>query len=313
MAGLDSSEDGVWQSLVSALQKSARWQLAIKCIGIGSALVCTIGGGINGGMLTAAKDAVTLKGLLVSIGGVSAMVSSALLIFVDWETPKLLNQVREHIKDARNFLRERDALLDLDGKRRALLELHADVYETCERARADASIETVIQIMMDAGGIHLQAAIDTDRHESWAFSIFRKSRGRDDVEEMERIAVHWADRIGEQGRPRRWRKREGFTGWAWHDGDELIVHDINDQMYAGRYQGPVEKRRDGDADRYVSAAAIPIRVGVEDEIWGYVTATSNKPGRFKRDPTNLQSQNVETVRVLARLIATQVAIRGQNR
>jgi hypothetical protein len=167
--------------------------------------------------------------------------------------------------------------------------------------------------MMDAGGIHLQAAMDTDRHELWAFSIFRKSVEPDGVEVMTRIAVHWADRIGEHVLPRTWLKQEGFTGWAWHDGDELIVPNVNDLNYAGRYQVPEYKKRENDEQRYVSAAAIPIRVGEHDEIWGYVTATSNKAGRFKRDPTNLQSQNVETVRALARLIATQVALRTGDR
>jgi hypothetical protein len=313
MAGdLNTSEDAVWQSLIGALQTSARWHLAIKWIGIVGALVCTIGGGIDGTMLTSGKDAVTLKGFLVGLGGLSAMVSSALLLWVEWETPTLLGRVRDHIKEARNYLQERDALLALDSKRRALLELHSDVYETCERAKPNATIRTVIQTMMDAGGIHLKGSMDTDRDETWAFSVFEKVVDKDGVEEMERIAVHWADRIGEQGKPRKWRKQEGFTGWAWHDGDELIVHDVHDPIYAGKYLVPEGKRHDGDHTYYVSAAAIPIRVGVGDLIWGYVTATSNTAGRFRRDPSNVQSQNVETVRVLARLIATQVAIRGKG-
>lgn len=310
---LNQKEDDLWNSLIEALKTSAKWHLAIKWIGIVGALICTIGGGMNGGLLTPKMDAVTLKGLLVSIGGIAAMVSSGLLIFVEWETPKLLDKVRDQIKETRNFIQERDALLRLDGRRRALLELHKDVYEACERAKPDAAIETVVQSIMDAGGIHLHGAMDTESNEVWAFSVFQKTTDQDGQETMNRIAVHWADRSGEQRQGRSWAKREGFTGWAWHDEDELIIHDINDEVYAQRYKVPDYKKHENDEVRYVSAAAIPIWVGADDDIWGVVTATSNKASRFKRDPTNLQSQNVETVRALSRLIATQVAIRTGDR
>lgn len=308
---LNDREDALWDSMLKALKTSARWHLALKWLGLLGVLVCTIGGGMDGGLLAVEPQVPTIKGLLVIIGGLVAAASSSLLLFVEWETPALMDQVRRQILETKVYLQERDQLAKLDKRRLALLQLHADVYEACENFPPDVPIQSVVQGMMDAGGIHLQSAIDVEISESWAFSVFQRQATGADVEEMVRIAVHWADRGSEQrGVPRTWPKQQGFTGWAWHDGDDLIVHDINDPAYAGRYTAQGDKFLGSDARRYISAAAIPIKVGADNEIWGCVTATSDQPGRFKRDPADVRSQNVETVRALARLIATQVAIRG---
>jgi hypothetical protein len=54
-------------------------------------------------------------------------------------------------------------------------------------------------------------------------------------------------------------------------------------------------------------AAIPIRVGPSGTVWGVVAASSNVQDRFRRDPSNHRAQNVDTVRLIAKMIALAAA------
>ncbi|MGN6620661.1 MAG: hypothetical protein ACTHKR_06315 [Sphingomonas sp.] len=61
-------------------------------------------------------------------------------------------------------------------------------------------------------------------------------------------------------------------------------------------------------------AAIPVRLGPDQMIWGVVAVSSNRVGRFRRDPGNRQVQTVDTVRAMPRMIALMAAAfqRGQG-
>ncbi|MXP10763.1 GAF domain-containing protein [Pseudoblastomonas halimionae] len=250
----------------------------------------------------------TVKGLLVILGGGAAGLGGLLLLFLEWDTPELLSSAKSYVEQVKVYLAERDELLRLDEKRRALLDMQTDIYEACETLPKSTPVERVVKAILDIGSVNINAAIGFEAGEVWAFSIFRKT-GKGRAQKMERIAVHWADREGEGREARDWKKKEGFTGWAWHDATDVIVDDARNAEHGGKYDASDDKRHDSDKDRYVSAAAIPILIGKSNVVWGVVTATSNASGRFKRNPSDIKSQNVDTVRVLARLIATQVALR----
>ena len=196
----------------------------------------------------------------------------------------------------------------LDAKRRALLEMQANVHTGCLNCPLGEPIERVAQLIMNLASAELVDAIGFERGERWAFSLFRAIGADDDVV-LRRVAVHWADRHREGVDGRVWKPREGVTGWAWHDRGEVILSDIYDVEHGAKYMAHGDSRRDDDRDRYVSAAAIPIRLGKGAGIWGILTATSSHRGRFMRNPQDASSQNVETVRCLARLFAGQIAIR----
>ncbi|MXO72075.1 GAF domain-containing protein [Alteraurantiacibacter buctensis] len=308
---LVEAEAALWGRLVSSLRKSSYWQVAIK-IGLilGGAFIGALGGAMEGKLFASSGDGlVTLKGLLVVGGGASAFSGGVLLLLADWETPDLLQDARAYLTEVKRYLVERDGLLRLDDKRRALLEMQSDIYEACESLPRETPIDDVLRAILAVGSINLHAAIGFDVGERWAFSVFRLATV-DSEEQMQRVAVHWAERGAEQLEGRNWKIKEGFTGWAWADAEEVVVANAYDAEWNGRFLAPSGKILETDVQKYVSAAAIPIIVGLEDRVWGVVTATSNIAGRFKRNPQDVRSQNVDTVRVLARLIATQVALRS---
>lgn len=259
----------------------------------------------------AGEGVLTLKGILVILGGGAAGIGGFLLLFVEWDTPELLSYAKSYVEQVRLYLGERDELLRLDDKRRALLEMQSDIYEACEAMPLNRPLSEVLEKILAVGSVNINAAIGFDSGEAWAFSIFQKT-GNGRGQKMTRVAVHWADREGEGHSPREWKKKEGFTGWAWHDAQDIIVDDVRLSEHSGKYAAPADKRLDNDMRRYISAAAIPILIGTSDKVWGVVTATSNSAGRFRRNPHDVRAQNVDTVRVLARLIATQVALRQNS-
>lgn len=309
---IDAEENDLWRKLIKGLKRSNKWQFGIKIFLIlGGTLVSVIGGAMEGPLSPTAGDGVlTQKGMMVILGACAAGFGGFLLLFMEWETPELLDNAKRYIRQVRIYFNERDALLRLDDKRRALLDMQKNIFEACEQIEIKENIDNVAEVILTVGSVNLNAAIGFEAGEAWAFSIFKKvGPGADEC--MQRIAVHWADRGGEKRDGRSWKKKEGFTGWAWHDGAEVIVEDVNAPEWHGKFSAPQGKRHENDPVRYVSAAAVPIRLGGANEIWGIVTATSNVAGRFKRNPHDVRSQNVDTVRVLARLLATQVALRRQ--
>ncbi len=251
----------------------------------------------------------TLKGLMVIVGAISAGLGGLLLLYVDWDTPELLDKAKRYVDEVRRYLAERDNLLALDDRRRALLEMQKDIYEACELTGKDVPLDEVVKTIVSFASANLIGAIGFEASEKWAFSVFRRV-GDGETAEMKRIAACWADRKREAADGRSWKKKEGLTGWAWHDRQEVVVENVRDAQWGGRFMAPEGKQKADDPARYVSAASIPIEIGEADEIWGVVTATSSATRRFRRDPSDVQSQAVETVRVVARLIAMQVALRN---
>ena len=124
---------------------------------------------------------------------------------------------------------------------------------------------------------------------------------------MRRIAGLRAERLAEQAQAREWRLNEGLVGVAWHTGRDAIIEDYRDPQVAIDYPVPDQQRREYDPDRYRSMAAIPIRVGPEQTIWGVVAASSDRTGRFRRDPRNNRVQAVDTVRIIGRSTALLAA------
>ncbi len=310
---LATEDADLWERLIEKLRSASRWQKAIKVIlVIGGAAISAFGGALGVSILpTTGGEFTALKGVLVTIGLVMSAVGGLLIVLVTEDSSDLLHKAKTYIRMAKHYVVERKDLLQLDDKRRALLDMQEGIYEACEQIPATAPINVLVETILRVASVNLTASIGFDHGERWAFSIFQKT-GVGDDERMERIAVQWANRFGETKAARSWKRQQGFTGWAWHDNQELVVADARDSQWGGKYfyqQGnqPVE-----DRDLYVSAAAIPIKIGANDEIWGIITATSDKPDRFRRNPQDVRSQNVETVRVLARLIASQVALQGTD-
>jgi hypothetical protein len=317
---LVAAEDAVWNRAVTSLRSSRHWQQWIKAVLIlGGATASTIGGAMDGSLWpTSGNGVVTLKGLLVFAGGISAFLGGVLLLFAEDDVPQLLLDARRLTADARRFLTERDALSSaarqmeqFDKQRLFLLKAIELMLEAAERMPQGTDIVLVIDTMLDAGTNELEGAIGFQPGEKWAFSIFRavSSTGAGEPDVMKRIAAAWADRSAQKVDGREWGRREGFTGVAWQRDEDVIESDATIPEIAAQYPIPRSKVRDTDRQRYVSVAVIPIRVGNDDAMWGTVTATSDRAGRWTRRARDPGEQGVMAVRMLAQLIASQVAHR----
>jgi hypothetical protein len=317
---LVAAEDSVWNRAITSLRSGRRWQFWIKVVLIlGGATAGTIGGAMEGPLRPANGDGVvTLKGLLVFAGGFSALLGGLLLLIAEDDVPQLLLEARQLTADARRFLTQRDALESaarqmeqFDKQRVFLLKAIELMLEAAERIPQGTDIVVVIDTMLDAGTNELEGAIGFQPGEKWTFSIFRavSSAGAAEPDVMKRIAAAWADRSAQKVDGREWRKQEGFTGVAWQRDVDVIESDATIPDIAEQYPIPPAKVRDTDQQRYVSVAVIPIRVGNADTMWGTVTATSDRAGRWTRRARDPREQGVMAVRMLAQLIASQVVLR----
>lgn len=309
---LRTQQRDLTDQIITRYEDGELWRFTINlALVVGGALLAALG---KLGLISEAVD----TGLQI-VGLVMAFIGGVLVAIFDRKRTKLTSSARDSLDLAQEFLDEKAGLesqiaaaAELDRRRRYLLQAHQSMQEAVERVPQGTSIITVIETMLDAGANDLEGAIGFDPGEKWAFSIFQRvpSREGSKTEVMRRVAVAWADRSMERNGARDWKKKEGFTGVAWQRDDDVIEDDATKPEIAEQYPVPGAKVKPDDAKRYVSVAAIPIRVGPQDEMWGVVTATSDKAGRWRRVSTDPAEQNVQSVRVLSQLIAMQVVLRN---
>jgi hypothetical protein len=204
----------------------------------------------------------------------------------------------------------------LDRRRIAYRQASNLMREAAEQSMlADvATLTSAADFMLKSAVVPIGAAIGFEMEERWAISIFQV-QGEGDTAILRRIAGLRADRLAEQAQAREWRLNEGLVGVAWHTGRDGIIEDYRDPQVAIDYPVPDGQRRGYDPDRYRSMAAIPIRVGPDQTIWGVIAASSDCTGRFRRDPGNNRVQAVDTVRLIGRstaLLATAFRLRDNK-
>jgi len=291
-----------------------RW-INIICV-FGGAALGAVGGAMEGPLMPAAGIGVlTVKGVCVWLGVSLVAVGGIILMILQDEAPALLARAAALETEAQSFLDDRDGLVErlqassnLDRKRLALIDANRTMREAAEQALLlpDATVEGSANAMLHTALRFITSSIGFDADEEWALSVFQV-RGEGDDALLVRVAAARADRLSEQNNPRSWKRNEGFVGAAWHSTRDVIIDNGCDPKVAIDYPVPDDKKRGYDDDRYCSMAAIPVRVGPEPYIWGVVAASSNREGRFRRDPHNRQVQNVDTVRAIARMTALLAA------
>ena len=299
------------------VRRARRFQAGINILCVmGGGALAAIGGAMDGSLAPSSGDGlITTKGLCVWLGIVLVFLGSLMLLVLRDESPALLARAAALEGDAQNFLDERDALLarldsaaTLDRKRLALVDANRTMREALEQILfvPAATPESASQVMLDTALRYITASIGFEADEEWAISVFQV-QGDGDAALLNRIAAARADRLSERNNPRSWKRNEAFVGAAWHSARDLIIEDSSDPQVAEDYPVPQDKQRDYDADRYRSMAAIPVRLGPDQMIWGVVAASSNRVGCFRRDPGDRQVQTVDTVRAMARMIALMAA------
>ena len=310
---LQGHREALMEKGLAWVRRARRFQTAINlCCVLGGAALSGVGGAMDGGLVPSSGDGlVTTKGLCVWVGVIAVLIGGAMLYFIQDEAPALLSRASQLEAEAQKHLDERDALMSrleslaaLDVKRLALLDANRIMRETLEQALLEptADIAGSAQLMLDAALRAVISSIGFEPHEEWAISIFQVQG-----DELVRIAAGRADRLAERNGARSWQRNQGFVGSAWAGERDIIISDGQDPTVADEYPVPVALVRPYDTHRYRSMAAIPIRVGEPEEIWGVVAASTNCAERFRRDPGNKRVQAVDTVRAIARMVALMVA------
>ncbi|MBD8679251.1 GAF domain-containing protein [Sphingomonas sp. CFBP 13720] len=261
---------------------------------------------MEGGLIPSAGTGIlTVKGLCVWAGVFLVFVGGMLLFFIQDEATELLARAAALEGEAQTFLDERDkfmsqieGLFALDQKRLALIDANRSMRETLEQSllipAADAHETT--QAMLENAKRLVLMSIGFGIDEEWAISVFKVNG-----DELVRIAAMRAGQLPPPALARTWKENEGFVGRAWATEQPVIVPDGTVTDVLDQFTVPQEKRREYDAARYRSMAAVPIRTGDPAQIWGVVAASTSCPGRFRRDPGNKQVQAVDTVRLIARM------------
>lgn len=311
VGSLEKAQKDFWDAVIERYENGEWWRFTIN-------LVLVVGGGVLVGLGKLELFAEPHGSWITGVGLAMVFVGGLLAAIFDRRRAGLTSSARAAIDLAQSFTDDRRLLESqiraaeqLDSRRRHLLLAQFVMLEAAERVPISAGIVTVIEAMLDAGSNDLEGAIGFEAGERWTFSIFQRGRvsSRSKAEVMRRIAFVWAERSMEKRPAREWRKKEGFTGVSWQRDDEVIEADVLAPGVVEQYPVSLEMQKPDDNQRYVSVAVIPIRVGRDDDMWGSVTATSDRAGRWRREASNPGQQNVMAVRLLAQLIATQVALR----
>lgn len=200
----------------------------------------------------------------------------------------------------------------LDQRRRERLQAIEQMLQAVEagllKSRNEKALKNTAAAMLKLSINAIRYAVGYQANEFFTVTIFRR-----EGDEMVRIAAEWTDPAlaGKDGRA--WKKGRGYTGGAWHKAEgnpngDVIISDTRPKHVAREY--PVDNR---DPDRealYKSVAAIPILIRNNNEVWGVVTATSDRVGMFAQEGPGLQ--NVETIRDIARIAALLAGLNGRR-
>ena len=313
-SALREGQDKFFGHLITQNERAELWRTICN-------LSLVTGGGILAGMGKLSGIADPGATWLTGVGLMLVAIGTVFVTWFDFRRSKLTTQAKDALVTASEFLAERDELQRqmesveaLDKRRRFLLSAIQQMHEAVEQMPHKTPLVSVIEAMLDAGSSDLSGAIGFEAGEKWALAIFQRVPDAADAKNgvLRRIVVHSSDRQRENkpgSAPRDWLKKEGFAGACWQHDDDVIEADLRVPEVAQQYIVPLPKQKDGDKDRYVSVAVIPIKVGSGDEMWGCVTATSNIVGRWRRAVNDPREQNVMVVRQLTQIVAMQVALR----
>lgn len=258
-------------------------------------------------------------GSLMAIGGAGlAVVGGAVAGILDFRKLELGCEAKDAYALADEAITQADAAQAhlsavearaamLDRMRRERLLAIEQMIEAAEAGlliKADAA--STAHRLLRRSISSIRKAIDYDSKDFLTISIFRKQIEPDGVERMIRIATQWTDPERASGGGRNWALGKGYTGVAWRNAmtnprGYVVIPDTG--LPHVRTEYPVD---DGDPEReklYRSVAAIPILIGGTNNVWGVVTATTDRTHVFGHDTATLAVQSIDMIRDIARIAA----------
>ena len=282
-------------------------------------LVAVIGG-VIGALVAAISRAIAGDlGLGIAVSGaVMAAVCGIMIALMDRKKLELSQEATDAHANG-------DQALDLAGSLADQLEATQAAVEGFDRKRRErlTAIQRMIEVVeaslvTNSGNVpktaegmlrnavqSIRSAVEYKGVDFFTITIFQKVAGSGE-EVMRRIAAEWTNPELALKGGRSWKLGSGYTGMAWQN----ALHNPNGDVVIGdtaepliRTQYPVDPYDPERECLYRSVAAIPILVDSGNEVWGVVTATTDRPNVFVRDRENIKVQNVEMVRDIARIAA----------
>lgn len=258
------------------------------------------------------------------VGAGLAFAGGVLDLLGSRQGPMALEEARRGLEDARHGqaevhdmrreIAERTAQIEVQYERLLkLLGVINVLRESAERAIAyKTPVEDDLERLLKMICRPLLGALGCDGDERWTLNIYRKE-GR----ALRGVASLNADRSGPAGKLREWAAGEGFVGACFSSEHEIVLKDAQSPEARRILHVSTSNRRDDDAVRYKSVAAIPVRVAGRPQAWGVVIATSDRVGRFDDDADSLGAVAAQAIRGLAGatalIVAGQKSRRGSSR
>lgn len=257
-------------------------------------------------------------GLGLAVGGaVTALVCGGIVGLMDRRKLEISQEASDAHEKADEAIEIANSLIEqleaaqpafeaFDRKRRERLtaiQLMIEVMEASLLTKSDVVLtaETLLSRAIQS----IRAAVEYKGGDFFTVTIFQKTSDGG-PEEMRRIAAQWTDPGLAKKGGRSWKIGKGYTGVAWQKActnaaGDVVIGDTSDD--AVRSQHPVDHPDESRESLYRSVAAIPILINSGNEVWGVVTATTDRPNVFVRDKENIKIQNVEMIRDIARVAA----------
>lgn len=275
-----------------------------------------VGIGVLGALIAALSKVVegAPGNIMAIVGGAVAAIAGLIVASLDYKKLEIGREAQDAHTLADQSLaivEEREQALEaagaLDLKRRERLLAIEQMVESIEAgliqsADAKATAESLLRRAISA----IRKAVDYQAPDFFTVSIFQRMKCENGEEMMCRIAAQWTDPEKAAAGGRNWGLGQGYTGVAWNNAKVNPAGDVieaDTTMEHCRTQYPVEHADPTREALYRSVASIPILVGGTNEVWGVVTATSDRSGVFKRDDSKITVQNVDMIRDIAHISA----------
>lgn len=312
---LRRNESGFVAKLAERLRWLERWRPWLIGLGALGALLAALARVVPG----AVGLSLTIIG--ATVAGLAALAVAAFdcrKIELGTEVTSVQAIAEEAIAAGKAIAADRDLLQTgaeaLDRRRRERLIAIEQMLQAMEAGLLQGDDAAAIADQLLKQSIFaIRKAIDFRGYEFLTVSIFRRQTV-DGREVMHRIAAQWTDPERAAAGGRDWVLGEGYTGMAWQNATtnpngDVIERDTTDPEIRRRY--PVKNPDPAREALYKSVVAVPILIRSTNDVWGVVTATSDRIGMFTRDRGHIEVQNVEMIRDVARVAALLAGTRDR--
>ena len=317
---IDDTARNWWQRTLSHLKNAERISRLAGTGVIVFGLIATVGGIAASSASSFTTWSASTFGILgASLAVVCALIQKILekdhIVLLD-EAKRAIDHTQRYLYQRNEIRRQIGDMQRIDTQRLQMQSAFSLMLEQTEQllvASPRPGIEKAIKNLFDVCQAELLASMGMTYADKMTISVYKVVRKSSaEASCLEIVLNRKPNKAEEQDYvSRSWQKGEGYSGQAWMSANEVIVPDtmlLPASLHTNKLGAQAKEDPKAELSRYRSVASLPIFVGVENEVWGVVSVTTNQPDKFSTDlQDDVASQNVETVRILSKMIAVLVA------